>query len=203
MKRYARVVEKIGRLRQQYRSVSGQYDIEVKPDTKGHHAIAVEWRRNGKHEEPERNAGAWLLRTSLTQWDNERIVGLYWTLSEVEATFRSLKSELGLRAIYHRTRKRVQGHLLISVLACQAVHTLRMMLRVQAETMSWQKIRHTLASIHRITTVMDESNGRRLAVRQNTQPSAGQRRLLRKMGTEIGLDRTLTSGMVSEMAPQK
>ena len=65
-----------------------------------------------------------LLRTSLTQWDNERIVGLYWTLSEVEATFRSLKSELGLREIYHRTRKRVQGHLLISVLAYQAVHML-------------------------------------------------------------------------------
>ena len=121
----------------------------------------------------------------------------------MEATFRSLKSELGLRPIYHRTRKRVQGHLLISVLACQAVHMLRMMLRAQGETMSWQKIRYTLASIHRITTVMDESSGRRLAVRQTTQPSAEQRRLLRKMGTEIGLDRTLTSGMVSEMAPQK
>ena len=67
MKRYTRVMEKIRRLRQQYRSVSSQYDIEVKPDTKGHKAIAVEWQRNGKHEERERNAGAWLLRTSLTQ----------------------------------------------------------------------------------------------------------------------------------------
>ena len=121
----------------------------------------------------------------------------------MEATFRSLRSELGLRPIYHRTRKRVQGHLLISVLAYQAVHTLRLMLRAQGETMSWQKIRYTLASIHRITTVMDESSGRRLEVRQNTQPSAEQRRLLRKMGTEIGLDRTLTSGIVSEMTPQK
>ena len=115
----------------------------------------------------------------------------------MEATFRSLKSELGLRPIYHRTRKRVQGHLLLSVLAYEAVLTLRMMLRAQGETMSWQKIHHTLASIHRITTVMDESSGRRLAVRQNTQPSAAQRRLLRKMGTEISLDRTLTSGTVN------
>ena len=64
MKHYPRVVEKVGRLRQQYRNVSCQYDIEVKPDAKGHHVIAVEWRRNGKHE---RNAGASLLRTSLTQ----------------------------------------------------------------------------------------------------------------------------------------
>ena len=138
----------------------------------------MEWRRNGKHEERGRNAGACLLRTSLTQWDNERIVGLYWTLSAVEATFRSLKSELGLRPIYHRTRKPVQGHLLISVLACQAVHMLRIKLRTQGETMSWQKIRYTLASIHRITTVMDESSGRRLAVRQNTQSSTEQRWLL-------------------------
>ena len=62
---------------------------------------------------------------------------------------------------------------------------------------------NTMASIHRVTTVMEESSGRRLEVRQNTQPSAGQRRLLRKMGTKIGLNRTLTSGSVLEMAPQK
>ena len=69
--------------------------------------------------------------------------------------------------------------------------------------MSWQKIRYTLASIHRITAVMDESSGRCLVVRQNTQPSAEQHRLLRKMGTQIGLDRTLTNGSASEMVPQK
>ena len=40
MKRYPRTVEKVGRLRQQYRNVSCQYDIEVKPDTKGHNALA-------------------------------------------------------------------------------------------------------------------------------------------------------------------
>ena len=68
------------------------------------------------------HAGSYLLRTSLSDWDDERIVRLYWTLSEVEATFRSLKSELGMRPIYHHKKSRVAAHLFISVVAYQAVH---------------------------------------------------------------------------------
>ncbi len=77
------------------------------------------------------------------------------------------------------------------------------MIGVPTRVMDMRHDMNTLASIHRITTVMEELSGRRLEVRQNTQPSAGQRRLLRKLGTEIGLDRMLTSGTISEMSPQK
>lgn len=40
---------------------------------------------------------AQVLRTSHTEWHAERIPGAYWDLTEGEATFRALKSELGLR----------------------------------------------------------------------------------------------------------
>ena len=99
LKRHDRVVEKIGRLRERHKRVSAQYDIVVKADDKARNAIAVSWTCNHKHQVRDDHAGSYLLRTSLSDWDDERIVRLYWTLSEVEATFRTLKSELGMRNI--------------------------------------------------------------------------------------------------------
>ena len=50
-------------------------------------------------------------------------------LTDLEAVFRSLKSELGLRPIYHHKTDRVSGHLFISVLAYHLVHTIRYQLK--------------------------------------------------------------------------
>ena len=113
---------------------------------------------------------------------------MYWTLSDVEATFRSLKSELGLRPIYHQKKRRVAAHLLISVLAYQAVHALRMKMRTNAERGSWQQIRRRLTTISRLTTVMHEADGSTLQVRHNTAPNAQQLQLLKAMEVKVNRD---------------
>ena len=46
-------------------------------------------------------------------------------LTDLEAVFRSLKSELGLRPVYHSKEERTDGHLFITVLAFQFVQFLR------------------------------------------------------------------------------
>ena len=132
-----------------------------------------------------------MLRISLSGWDDERIVRLYWTLSEVEATFRSLKSELGLRPIYHQRKSRVAAHLFISVLAYQAVHFLRMRMRAGGECASWKTVRHRLSTMHRLTTVLTDDRGGEIRVRQNTEPSDSQRRLLAAMGVEYERDQRI------------
>jgi len=139
LKRYPKVLEKVGRLRQQHRRVSAQYDIEVIADADGNNAIEVRWKFNERPAYRDATAGMYLLRTSLCEWDEVRITRLYWTLSDIGATFRTLKSELGLRPVYHRTLRRIWAHPFISVLACQAVHYLRL------------TIRRRLVNINRIT----------------------------------------------------
>ena len=188
LKRYERVLQKIGRLREQYKRVSSHYDIEVKADAKHRNAIDICWSRNSRHEQRDENAGAYLLRSSLCEWQDEQIVRMYWTLSDVEATFRSLKSELGLRPIYHQKKRRVAAHLLISVLAYQAVHALRMKMRTNAERGSWQQIRRRLTTISRLTTVMHEADGSTLRVRHNTAPNAQQLQLLKAMEVKVNRD---------------
>ena len=59
--------------------------------------------------------GVYCLRSNETSWDEATLWHTYTMLTDVEAVFRSLKSEMGLRPIYHQTAKRTEGHLFITV----------------------------------------------------------------------------------------
>jgi hypothetical protein len=72
-------------------------------------------------------------------------------LTDLKAVFRSLKSELGLRPIYHRTEARVDGHLFISVLAYQFVQLIRRRLRAHGISDRWSTLRDVLAGQRRVT----------------------------------------------------
>ena len=83
--------------------------------------------------------GVYCLRSNQTDWDEETLWRTYITLTDLEAVFRSLKSELGLRPIYHHKALRTEGHLFITklatagavfyVLAYQLVQVIRRRLR--------------------------------------------------------------------------
>ena len=65
-------------------------------------------------------------------------------LTDLEAVFRSLKSELGLRPVYHYTEDRVDGHLFITVLAYQFVQIIRKRLAEHGIHARWQTLRAML-----------------------------------------------------------
>ena len=65
--------------------------------------------------------GVYCLRSNETDWSEATLWRTYTTLTDLEAVFRSLKSELGLRPIYHRKPLRAEGHLFITVIAYQLV----------------------------------------------------------------------------------
>ena len=67
----------------------------------------------------------------------EQLWTTYTMLTEIEATFRSLKTDLGLRPVYHHKEDRVTGHLFITLLAYHLVHTLRYQLKQQGIHLSW------------------------------------------------------------------
>ena len=129
-------------------------------------------------------AGAYLLRTSHADWDAERVLRTYWELTEVEATFRALKSELGLRPIWHHLDRRVSAHLFVAVLACHGVHLLRTQLKAHGVHLSWQSIRNRLANWERVTTTVQDAQGRPLCSRQDVRPGAEALQIARAAGLE-------------------
>ncbi len=58
-------------------------------------------------------------------WDEAKLWRTYTMPTDLESEFCSRKSELGLRPLYHSKENRVDGHLLITVLAYQCVRVLR------------------------------------------------------------------------------
>jgi transposase len=60
--------------------------------------------------------GTYLLRTNLTQGEPDTLWRYYLQLTEVESIFRTLKSELNLRPLWHRLQPRIEAHILIAFL---------------------------------------------------------------------------------------
>ena len=61
--------------------------------------------------------GVYCLRSNETTWDAATLWHTYTMLTDLEAVFRGLKSELGLRPVFHHKADRTEGHLFITVLA--------------------------------------------------------------------------------------
>ena len=128
--------------------------------------------------------GVYCLRTNVDDWDEETLWRSYTTLTDVEAVFRSLKSELGLRPIFHRTQKRSDGQLFITVIAYQLVQTIRRRLRETGEHASWDTLRAILHGQHRVTATFRRKDGRTLHVRKPTRAENRQQAIYRALGAD-------------------
>ena len=128
--------------------------------------------------------GVYCLRSNHTGWEGATMWRTYVRLTDVEAVFRSLKSELGLRPVYHRKPERCEGHLFITVLAYQAGQVIRRKLQQQEQHASWASLRQVFATQRRVTTTMQCANGQTLHVRRTTQPEAELQELYQALGLE-------------------
>ena len=181
-KKYDKVLERLGRLRERYALVNHHYDITVTkaPDGK---ARAVTWKRNAASDKRDARAGHYVLRTSHTEWSVEETVRTYWRLTELEATFRSLKSELGLRPVWHQLSKRIEGHLFIAVLALYGVNVIRTRLAVHGINHKWATLRTKLGRWQRTTIAVTTTDGSRIEVRRDVRPDPTASAIAKAAGT--------------------
>ena len=107
----------------------------------------------------------------------EELWRVYTQLTEVEAAFRSLKSTLGLRPIYHRLESRIDAHLFITLLAYHVLHAIRFELKQHNIHHSWEEIRRILQHQTRVTTSIKRKDGKQLRVRTTTKPTTAQREI--------------------------
>jgi transposase len=106
-------------------------------------------------------------------------------LTQVEAAFRCLKSELGLRPVYHQKDDRMEGHLFISVLAYHLMAAILRELREKGVNHRWETIRTQLATQVRITTSLTSERGQRIHIRQTTDPEPFHYAIHRALGLPL------------------
>jgi transposase len=180
VKHYDKVLTRIGRLRQRYSSVARYYDIRLEKNEDTGNATALHWSRNTSTDQT--HPGVYCLRTNQEQWDAQTLWRTYTLLTDLEGVFRALKSELGLRPVYHQKEHRVSGHLFISVLAYHLVHTLRFQLKAHDIHLSWESLRRQLDGQDRVTAVLRREDGKIYHIRKATRPEPRQQVIVDALG---------------------
>ena len=183
-KRLDKVWQRIGRLKEKSRGIAQHYDIEFDTDKSGERATAVHFTRRALPGSMVTHPGVYCLRSSETDWDEATLWRTYFTLTDLEAVFRSLKSELGLRPIYHHKPIRADGHLFITVIAYQLVQVIRTRLRQAGENASWTTLRRILEGQQRITATFRRADGRTLHVRKATRAEPPQQAIYDALGID-------------------
>src|SRR5205085_9070569 len=140
----------------------------VVADETGEKAQSITWVKHPVEGTQLTHPGVYCLRSNEMNWSEEQLWKTYSTLTDLEAVIRSLKSELGLRPVYHHSQARVEGHLFITVLAYQLVQTLRRQLKDHNIHDCWATLRNTLAIQRRVTITFKQADGRTLNVRKCT-----------------------------------
>jgi hypothetical protein len=138
------------------------------PRRAGKTVTAITWQKVPVPGTMATHPGVYCLRTNELAWDEEKLWRTYTMLTDLESVFRSLKSELGLRPIYHHKEVRSDGHLFITVLAYQCVQFLRVKLKAAGITDSWATLRDILSVQRRVTATFSQRDGRSLHVRKAT-----------------------------------
>ncbi len=181
-KRLDRLQERIGRLKATSRGAGQHYTVSFDTDPSGQGVTALRWVKTPVPGTMLTDPGVYCLRSNELTWDAERLWRAYMTLTDLEAVFRSLKGELGLRPIFHSKEERTDGHLFISVLAYQLVQSIRRRLKDRCIDLSWSGLREILSVQRRVTASFTQKDGRTLHVRKATRPEPDLVRLFDALG---------------------
>jgi hypothetical protein len=131
--------------------------------------------------EAELRDGHYLLRTNLTGEDPAVLWDRYIQLTQIEAAFKCLKSELGLRPLYHQLEHRVEAHILVAFLAYCLMVTLKNRLQAHAPGLTSGAVLEKLATIQMLDVWFPTTDGRWLVMPRYTEPEADQALLLHKL----------------------
>jgi len=134
-----------------------------------------------KLRQAEHRDGHYLLRSNLTAEDPAVLWARYIQLTQIEAAFRTLKSDLGLRPIYHRLDRRVEAHIFVAFLAYCLQVTLKNRLQIHAPGLSPTAVMEKLATIQMIDVWIPTRDGRWLILPRYTHPSTELQVLLEKL----------------------
>jgi len=125
--------------------------------------------------------GHYLLRSNLVGEDPSVLWERYIQLTQIEAAFKTLKSELGLRPIYHQVEKRVEAHIFVAFLAYALSVTLKQRLTALAPGLMPRAVLEKLGTIQMLDVCFPTTDGRWLIMPRYTQPEPDQMLLLHRL----------------------
>jgi hypothetical protein len=138
-----------------------------------------------KLQEAELRDGHYLLRTNLVAEDPAMLWDRYMQLTQIEAAFKCLKSDLGIRPIYHQLEHRVEAHILVAFLAYCLTVTLKHRLQTRALGLTPRAVLEKLATLQMLDVSFPTTHGRLLVLPRYTEPNPEQTLLLHQLNLAL------------------
>src|SRR5271163_5018310 len=140
-----------------------------------------------KLRQARRREGRYLLRTNLCGQEPAELWQFYIQLTEIEAAFKTLKDDLGLRPIYHRMEQRIEAHIFVAFLAYCLHVTLRARLKPLAGGLTPRAVLDKFAAIQMLDVHFPTTDGRTLILSRYTELTADQKILVRQLKLDLPL----------------
>jgi transposase len=176
IKSYDKVHQKLGRLHQRYTRIYPAYDIKLTASQDEKTIVDMNWTYD-KNRLLKSFSGTYCLRTNVKELEPKKLWEIYMMLSEAEALFRCIKSEAGLRPIYHKREDRIESHIFISLLAYHLIATIRRQLKENGINLSWESVRNELKTHESITSILKTQGGETIATHSSSEPTPMQRKI--------------------------
>jgi transposase len=188
---------RLGRIQARHPQVNDLFEVTLRETPAG---VRLLWEMK-KEKEAWRDLreGAYMLRTNLQADSAEQMWSMYMQLTEAEASFRALKSELSIRPLFHQKETRVKAHVLVAFLGYALWVTLKHLLQRRpaigsqssadgvdnAQPFSPMKAMALLSTLQSADIVLPTTDGREIRLRRITEPTTEQKSLLHQLGLEL------------------
>lgn len=177
----AQVNRCIGKIASRYTRASKFYTVSY--DSKERKLSWV--RDDDEYRESGELHDCYYLRTSRLDLPDDDIWLTYIMLTRVEAAFRLLKGDLGLRPIYHRKEERCDTHIWITVLAYHLLRWIEYSLELAGMGMTYQAMRRILQTHCYTTILVPCKDGRMYSIRRAGRPDERQKSIYQALGIDL------------------
>jgi transposase len=188
---------RLGRIQATHPQVNDLYDVALRATAEG---VRLDWKvKPGATAWRDLREGAYMLRTNLPASSAEELWSRYMQLTEAEASFRALKSELSIRPLFHQKEPRVKAHVMVAFLGYALWVTLKHLLKRRpaivprptasgvenAQPFSPMKALALLSTLQSADIVLPTTDGREIRLRRITEPTTEQKSLLHQLGLTL------------------
>lgn len=188
---------RLGRIQERYPQVNDLYQVTLENTAAGPRLV---WEIKAERKQwRDLREGAYLLRTNVQAESAEELWSKYMQLTEAEASFRVLKSELQIRPLFHQKEPRVKAHVMVAFLGYALWVTLKHLLKHRpaifpqpsvsgvnnAQPLSPMKALDLLSKLQSADIVLPTTDGREIRIRRVAEPSSEQKSLLHQLGLSL------------------
>ncbi len=159
--------QRIGRIKERYKLVQSCYQIDLSIENDLVTSIKWEYKQKNKKKE---DSGSYFIRTTIKTKDEQTLWKLYRTIGEVEDVFRTLKTDILMRGIYHQTDKNIEAHIFVCQIAVTVVNFIRFKLRKASINHRWSEIVRIMSTQKCNLNTIKDKDGQTIVLKKWSRP---------------------------------